>query len=109
MANEYGRTHPRRDPTTNCANAYSNDGRAPDTMSKLVGKKPLEKQRKQAVVTLNETFGAIYFVWKENSCWLDVSLVLIDNAVSRRWDEFRTVCGPVLGEEGIGGVLGSIQ
>ncbi|XP_006464141.1 hypothetical protein AGABI2DRAFT_120917 [Agaricus bisporus var. bisporus H97] len=110
MADEHGRSHPNRDPLSNRGRTYVNDGRAPDTMAKLVGKKPLHKQRKEAALTLNETFGSIYFSWKVNSCWLDVSLVLLDNALSRGGLEFSERCCIGLPDEGgLGNILGTMQ
>jgi hypothetical protein len=109
MALKHGRTHPHRDPSANHGRPYVNDGRAPDTMLKLVGKKPLPKQRKEAKITLNETFGSIYFTWKENSCWLDVSLTLLDQALTRGWEDFEDVCSSALEVEGLGSIFASIQ
>ncbi|EKM79081.1 hypothetical protein AGABI1DRAFT_128246 [Agaricus bisporus var. burnettii JB137-S8] len=109
MAREHGRSHPQRDPLANPGRSYINDGRAPDTMAKLVGKKSPEKRQKEATTTINDTFGSIYFSWKDNSCWLDVSLVLLDNAIGRGWEEFNKVCDQVLEEPGLREVLGAMK
>jgi hypothetical protein len=87
----HGRTKPSRAPKQEEKRRKKNDGRPPDTVKELLG---LPNSRK-VNTSNNLNLGPPAYPWSSNSCWLDASLQVLYMAVTRDFDEFKTVCEPL--------------
>jgi hypothetical protein len=89
-----GRTKPSRAPNPEAKKRKKNDGRPPDTVKELLGR---SKSKKFAKVKLSKkiNLGLPAYPWSSNSCWLDASLQVLYMAVTRDFNEFKTVCEPL--------------
>ena len=93
-----GRTKPSRAPKPEERRRKKNDGRPPDTVKELLGRPRSRKvvEVNSAPITSNKpNLGPPAYPWSGNSCWLDVSLQVLYMAVTRDFNEFRTVCDPL--------------
>lgn len=86
-----GTTHPGRVPQgfRSTDSRSGNDGRPPDTASELIGK--LKGSSYQGKLTQYFRIrGAPSYAWDRNSCWLDTTLHLLNQAVNRDWQSFSS-------------------
>ncbi len=101
-----GRTKPTRAPKPADKQCKKNDGRPPNTVKELMGKpatKPPAKASKGVTFTPKKVakptenpptmpkLGPASYRWNANSCWLDASLQVLYMAVTKQFDEFKTV------------------
>jgi hypothetical protein len=85
-----GRTKPTRAPKPADKQRKKNDGRPPDTVKELLGKRP--KNPPPKVRPAEEIkFGPASYQWHANSCWLDASLQILYTAITPKFDEFTQV------------------
>lgn len=107
-----GRTKPSRAPQPEEKRRKKNDGRPPDTAKEL-----LRRTNSRKVVKLNPapkasnnlSLGPPAYPWSGNSCWLDASLQVLYMAVTRDFDEFKTVCEPLDSDVALGALYAVFQ
>ena len=95
-----GRTKPSRAPRPEEKRRKKNDGRPPDTVKELLlhpkkKKKPTAKGKPPKKTPKKPGLGPPAYRWSDNSCWLDAPLQTLYMAITRNFDEFKTVCEPL--------------
>ena len=93
-----GRTKPSRAPKPEEKRRKKNDGRPPDTVNELLGRpncKRVGRVDPAPKMSKKFEFGLPAYPWSGNSCWLDASLQVLYMAVTRDFNEFKTVCDPL--------------
>ena len=93
-----GCTKPSRAPKPEEKRQKKNDGHPPDTVKELLGYPRSKKGAKVKIapkVSKKLDLGLPAYPWSSNSCWLDASLQVLYMAVTRNFNEFKTVCEPL--------------
>jgi hypothetical protein len=100
-----GRTKPSRAPNPEEKRRKKNDGRPPDTVKELLGhpnSKKVAKVNPAPKASKKFELGLPAYPWSGNSCWLDASLQVLYMAVTRDFNEFKTVCEPLDSDVALG-------
>jgi hypothetical protein len=87
IAQQIGRTKPSRTPQSTAQKRKKNDGRPPDTSRELLGHKRVKTE--SAAPTKKAILSPSY-PWANNSCWLDTSLELLYQTVTRDFQDFSS-------------------
>ena len=94
-----GRTKPSRAPKPEEKRRKKNDGRPPDTVKDLLlhpKKKTQAKVKPPKKAPKNKlNIAPPAYRWSDNSCWLDAPLQILYMAITRNFDEFKTICEPL--------------
>ena len=109
-----GRTKPSRAPKPEEKRRKKNDGCPPDTMKELLGhpkSRKVAKVKQLGVPEVSNKFdlGPPSYPWSSNSCWLDASLQVLYMAVTRDFDEFKTVFKPLDPDFALGALYAIFQ
>jgi hypothetical protein len=98
IAEKIGRTKPSRAPNAVSKRRKKNDGRPPDTSAELLAE-PKKNKNSDAIPKSQDAVGAtsksnnakiVSYRWKENSCWLDVSMELLYHATTLNFADFAS-------------------
>ena len=108
-----GRTKPSRAPKPEEKRQKKNDGHPLDTVKELLGypksKKGAKVVKRVPKVSKKFDLGLPAYPWSNNSCWLDASLQVLYMAVTRNFNEFKTVCEPLDPDVALGALYAIFQ
>jgi hypothetical protein len=107
-----GRTKPSRAPKPVEKQRKKNDGRPPDTVKELFGHRNNKKAahaKPPPKASQKLKLGHPAYPWSANSCWLDASLQVLYMAVTRDFNEFKTICEPLDTDVGLGALYAIFQ
>jgi hypothetical protein len=112
VASKIGRTKPSRSEVYSDKKRKKNDGRPPDTNAELLQPGVAPNQKKKSISNVIDVSSSVttqpFFIWKSDSCWLDVSLQLLYTSLMDldNFDELSTLCQNVPSTSGVGEIYG---